>query len=344
MDMLPSAQEEEVASAASALLERECPLRHVQEVVSGSASYDGLWAQLAEAGWLGLGLQAEFSGAGGGTGDELMLFREVGRYLVPGPLLGTVLGAHVAAGAGAAALASKLISGDLRLGLAWPRRRVGQANDPRSLAGPWIIDGSSGIGGLTVVSEEGAAVLVGEVDPDGEPRDAMDTVFPLRLVTGSGMAAAASVGGAATFWRALLLLASELAGVSEAARDRSVAHTKSREQFGQPIGAFQAVKHRCSDMAVRSESAWSLACYAAACLEAGLARYEFYITAAKMIAGRAGIDNSRHAIQNYGAMGFTDELGAHLFLRRAHALDDTVLNHWELLERIRRARPDVAAR
>ena len=343
MDMLPSAQEQEVASAASALLERECPLRHVQDVVSGAASYDGLWAQLADAGWLGLGIPAEFSGAGGGAGDEIMLFREVGRYLVPGPLLGTVLGAHVAASAGEAALASKLISGDLRLGLAWPRQRAGEGNDPRSVAGPWIIDGSPGIQGLTVVSEEGSAVLVGEVDPEGELLGAMDAVFPLRLVTGSGLAMMAAVDGAATFWRAVLLLASELAGVSEAARDRSVAYTKTREQFGQPIGAFQAVKHRCSDMAMRSESAWSLACYSAACLERGLARYEFYITAAKMIAGQAGIDNSRHAIQNYGAMGFTDELGAHLFLRRAHVLDDMVLNHWELLERLRRARPVVAA-
>jgi alkylation response protein AidB-like acyl-CoA dehydrogenase len=343
MDLLPSAQEEEVAKAASALLERECPLRHVQEVVSGSASYDGLWAKLAETGWLGLGLPVEFSGAGGGIGEELMLFREVGRYLVPGALLGTMLGAHVAADAGDLALASRLVSGDLRVGLGWSRQRAGDGDLRRATRGPWVVDGSSGIQGLAVVSEEGAAVLVGEINPEGEPLDSMDALSPRRLVPGSGLEAMATVDGDATFWRGLLLLASELAGISEASRDRSVAHTKSREQFGQAIGAFQAVKHRCADMALRSESAWSLVCYAAACFEAALPRHEFYITAAKVIAGQAAIDNSRHAIQNYGAMGFTDELGAHLFLRRAHVLNDTLLAHWGLLERLRRAGPTVAA-
>ena len=112
---------------------------------------------------------------------------------------------------------------------------------------------------------------------------------------------------------------------AEATRDRSVEYAKVREQYGQPIGAFQAIKHYCAEMAVKCESVLSMVYHAAINLNdpqssAGVnAKYD--VLCAKALASEAAQDNANVAVQIHGGMGFTQEMDIHLFVKRSHVLD-----------------------
>jgi alkylation response protein AidB-like acyl-CoA dehydrogenase len=108
-----------------------------------------------------------------------------------------------------------------------------------------------------------------------------------------------------------------LAGVAEAARDMAVSYAATRVQFGQLIGAFQAVKHACADMAMRAEAAAAQTFYAALLVTAGNADTASDVASARLIAGKAALDNAKANIQVHGGMGFTQECDAHLYLKRA---------------------------
>jgi alkylation response protein AidB-like acyl-CoA dehydrogenase len=109
--------------------------------------------------------------------------------------------------------------------------------------------------------------------------------------------------------------------VAERTLEMSVEYGKVRQQFGRPIGSFQAVKHRCADMAVRAEVARSLTTYAAVALRDGEADATRHVRAAKALAADAALVNAGDNVQNHGGMGFTWESDAHLYLKRAWVLE-----------------------
>jgi hypothetical protein len=117
--------------------------------------------------------------------------------------------------------------------------------------------------------------------------------------------------------RVSLLIAAQMSGMADATRDMAVEYAKLREQFGKPIGAFQAIKHMCSDMAIRAEAARALVVYAAANADAGAADAGLDIAAAVLVAADAALKNAAINIQIHGGFGFTAECNAHHFLKRA---------------------------
>jgi alkylation response protein AidB-like acyl-CoA dehydrogenase len=121
-----------------------------------------------------------------------------------------------------------------------------------------------------------------------------------------------------------VLSAAMLVGVAQGALDVARPYALEREQFGVPIGSFQAIKHLLADMYVRVELARA-ATYAAAAVAAGRGSGEDGDTAstAKLLAGEAAITNGRSAVQILGGMGFTWDMLPHLFLKRAWALEYT---------------------
>ncbi len=112
-------------------------------------------------------------------------------------------------------------------------------------------------------------------------------------------------------------LAHELVGVAAAALQRAVEHAKTREQFGRPIGCFQAVSHRCAEMFVALEEARSLAYYAAWAVDAGADDADLAAAQAKVAAGATAVSCVQSSIQVHGGIGFTWEHDLHLFLKRA---------------------------
>jgi alkylation response protein AidB-like acyl-CoA dehydrogenase len=149
----------------------------------------------------------------------------------------------------------------------------------------------------------------------------VDPITPLGLVTAIGEGE--DVAPASDFQRrGAVLVAAQLAGMAAATADSAVAYAKERRQFDKPIGAFQAVKHICADMEVRAEIARAAVDAAGVTYDdPGVGDVERAIASAKVVATDAALANAKACIQVHGGMGFTWEVDAHLYLKRAWVLD-----------------------
>ena len=277
------------------------------------------WQQAAELGLFGLALPEAVGGAGYGLPEESLVFREVGRRLAPGPMLSTVLGARVAARAGDTALTSAIVAGEQLVGLV---QRIDGERDGAHVTGSLrlldtvevdfvLIAGPDGVG-LIPVADLGELTALESIDP------------------GVRLSSTAEIDVTASYWvptadealyvRGLVLAAATSVGISEACRDASVEHAKTREQFGRPIGVNQAIKHQCADMAMRSGAAYGQLLLAATSLESERPEAEFQSISAKLIADDAAKGNAAHNVQIHGGMGYTYEHDAHLYVKRAEVL------------------------
>ena len=136
-------------------------------------------------------------------------------------------------------------------------------------------------------------------------------------LTATAAATSAATAAGSTLIRANVLLAASLAGIALATTEQSVEYGKVRHQFGQPVGGFQAVKHRCADMAARAEVAVSQVYWAALCLDGNSADASAHSLAARVVANQAAVTNSQVNVQNHGGIGFTWEHSAHRYVTRA---------------------------
>jgi len=232
--------------------------------------------------------------------SEALVFAELGRYLAPVALLSTAVAARWAGTAGKVALAVPAAAG-----------RVGSGQ-----GGPVRVFDTDGAGHALGLVGGAAALAAIPADLAAEP--GLDLSAPLAKLDPAP--AFTPVGDGRAVLHLQLVAAAFAVGCADAARDMAADYAKVREQFERPIGWFQALKHICSDMAVRSAVARSQLCYAACALDAGEGDAAFHIASAKHLADQAAIDNSRANIQVHGGIGMTDEAYPHLCLKRAHLL------------------------
>jgi hypothetical protein len=239
--------------------------------------------------------------------DRGILFEEAGRHLVAGPLLTTI--GYALPLLEAAAPDCGLLD-DTRAGRAIPVLAFGPRLVPDADAATHIL--FVGDGGVTAAPRE-QCVLDDLTSADPGRRLARIRDAGERTPLGSVPADAHHRA------RWAVATACELIGVARACLDMAVSYAKSREQFGRPIGSFQAVSHQCVDMYVMIEAARGHAEYAAWAVQdhescaVGAARE------AIACAGEAAVGCAERTIQIHGAMGFTWEHDAHLFLRRARS-------------------------
>ena len=153
--------------------------------------------------------------------------------------------------------------------------------------------------------------------PQIEPLELIDaTRGYARVSADGGDPLPGDVEGAAD--RAVIALAAELTGVAQRAMEMAVAYAKEREQFDRPIGAYQAVSHRCAEMLYDVEEARSLTYYAAWAADAEPESLPLAASMAKARASDAGLAGDRTAaIQVHGGIGFTWEHDLHFLLKRA---------------------------
>ena len=299
MDLLPTPEQDEIVGSVASVIAG----RHT----IGEPLDDSLWSAAVEQGWLGLGLDESLGGVGYGVAEEVLLFRELGKACVPGPFLASVLGARLAAEAGNADLAAAIVGGEVRVGLAQPYD-AGRHS---------ILDGTSVQYALVV---DGASVSLVALDGiDVEPIDSLDVLVEVVVTSGLASATPSAVASdpASLLLRGNLLVAAQLAGMSQATTEQSVAYGIDRQQFGQQIGSFQAVKHRCADMATRAEVANCEVLYAALALQDGRDDAEFHVHAARVVSANAAIENAQINVQNHGGIGFTWEHSAHRYVTRS---------------------------
>lgn len=306
VDLMPTDDQAMIADSVGAFFADRLPVERFRDPANwyGAAEMSA-WSGLAELGIFGLGVSAERGGVGYAVAEEVMVASAAGRFLISPTLIATMIAAHLG-DAGAYAAGTK------RAAFANPLRPFIGANAPVDVH---LID-AGGADALLLATPLGAWLVPGSAAPDPSPVIGMDETVGLSRAT---IAPEAIVAPASDFARGELLLAAYLSGLSRAALDMAVEYAKVREQFGQPIGAFQAIKHACADMALRTKGAFSQTCYAAA--RAGTGDPEPGEAAcALLLAGEAALENSRANIQIHGGMGFTDESPAHHFLKRAQTL------------------------
>jgi alkylation response protein AidB-like acyl-CoA dehydrogenase len=334
IDLLPSAEQEQIAESIARFLGDNLPVERYRRAAGVVAPYEP-WPRLAELGCFGLSGPEPWGGSGYTLTEEVMAFREYGRFLLTPSVLATVLAARLAAAAQMEDLCTRLMSGEIRVAIANPLRGASLTSGGAA-SGPFhLIDAPAD--GLALAWTEDAAALY--------PIEAFGTMATLPALDRTAALARAAPEGAQPLARrsaaggridleAAVLLAAMLVGMTEAVCALAVEHAKTRVQFGRPIGAFQGVKHKCADMALAAEAAWSQTVYAALSLQAGSTDAPFQALNAKLIASEAALESARHTIQIFGGMGFTAEVDAHLYLKRAHLLSLIGLDNRSIMTRL----------
>ena len=308
MDLYPTDDQLAIITSANEYLSRELPADRMP-MQAGTAPPPGQWRGLAEMGWFGLGLPEEIGGLGLSVVEEALVLREFGRHLAPPSTLATVLAAHLAASAGKTDLVEALVAGNRRAGFALPNA---------SGAGYHLLD-SDGADLFVLWSADSGRLA---------DRDAFTGVTAVRALDDSIQACAASGldgariiahdGTPAFQHRARLLTAAMLTGGAEGVRDLSAEYAKVRVQFGHPIAVFQAISHKCAEMAVDCEASVAILQYAAICVRDASAEAELYSASAKVVAGHAARNAAAASMQIHGGYGQTYEFLPHFFLKRAH--------------------------
>lgn len=283
-----------------------------------------VYSRLAELGIFGVAIPEELGGAGGSIEDLCAMVEEAAKALVPGPVATTALATVVLSEAGSAPeLLGALAAGERFAGLA--------------LEGDVEFDGTTskasgtlpfalGVAdGAVLLAPTGGKWLLIDTGAEGvqiEPLAPSDFSRPLaRVVLSAAPATAVSDTRTRVEELAATVLAAEAAGITRWSLETAVDYAKVREQFGKPIGSFQAIKHICAEMLCRAEQAEVAAADAARAAAEG-DESQFSIAAA--LAASTGIAavkaNVKDCIQVLGGIGCTWEHDAHLYLRRAHAI------------------------
>jgi alkylation response protein AidB-like acyl-CoA dehydrogenase len=282
-----------VREGIRSLCEGRFPMKRAREGFDRSA-----WDELEAAGVLSL--RAD----GFGVADAAVVFEELGRALVPGPLVWGWLAHGRVDG----------VVGGLEVARHGP---------------PWLVEHLDRLDTLLLVEAGGvravpAATLRDAAAPVDRPLDPLTPVHEVHTLLDGGEPI--GDGELVDEWltAGAVITAAYLVGMAQACTDLSVAYAKERRQFDRIIGSFQAVKHVLADMAVRTEVA-RVSVHAAAVTidDPGLGDVPRAVSSAKLLAGEAAIANGRAATQVHGGMGFTWEVDVHLYLKRAWVLDTT---------------------
>jgi alkylation response protein AidB-like acyl-CoA dehydrogenase len=321
VDLTPSDEQRSIISSVADFLAEKMPTSRVRQLRDVDlATLSDFWRQGAAQGWFGLGLAEEHGGAGYGLTDEALLFRELGRFLTPGPILATVLGARVAALGGRGNLAAQIVAGELPIGLAVPRPGA-PVEVGAKVRGEFDLFDASHTSYVLVSSPTGSALAALSDCADRHTALPIDDVGSREIGsfdTEAVVHVPADIDD--VHQRGVVLTTALLVGICEATRDMATGYAKTREQFGRPIGSFQSIKHRCADMAVGADAAAALLLLATLCVSEGRPDAAFQLASARVVAERQALWSSRENIQVHGGMGFTAECDAHLYLKRTHVL------------------------
>ena len=293
----------------------------VRDIERGNAdAWRPVFSSLAELGLFGVAVREDCGGAGGSIEDLSAMVEEAAKALVPGPVATTALATLLVPDP---ELLAALASGERFAGVALEGDVEFDSETSRASGAVGLALGAAD-GGVLLLPADGKWLLVDSLG-DGvlvEPLRATDFSRPLaRVVLTSAPATPVGLSRERVENLTATVLAAEAAGVTRWSLDTAVVYAKVREQFGKPIGSFQAVKHLCAEMLCRAEQAEVAAADAARAAGDSDAR-QFAIAAA--LAASVGIAaakaNVKDCIQVLGGIGCTWEHDAHLYLRRAHSI------------------------
>jgi len=355
MELEFSEEQDELRDGVRSVLARECPMSVVRDVVEKGVAPDALWAQMVELGWPALTVAEDSGGLGLGMVELAVVVEELGRVLAPGPFLATVTQfAPAVREAGSpeqeARFLGAMATGELTGALAVTE--AGGSYDPARVSATATPDGA----GFVLAGTKGAvmdaagadevvvaarvpatsddagigAFVVAREQLTVEPVESLDLTRGLARVTLDGVRVGADrvlgepgPATAAALRRAVeeatAALAVETVGACQAIFDVTLDYAKQREQFGVPIGSFQAIKHKFADMLIALERARATGYFAALTIAEDDDRRSLAVASAKATAGDCARLLAKEGIQIHGGIGYTWEHDMHLYVRRVRA-------------------------
>ncbi len=356
MDFGFSEEQEMLRDAAKRFLADNCSTKFVRQMMADPTAHDRqFWRKIVDLGWPGLLIPEKYAGQGGTFLDMTVIAEEVGKALIPGPFFASaLLGAPIVLEGGSEEQKSeflpKMAKGEyiatVAIAEASGRFDAGGVELKAARKGAdYVLSGekffvpdahvadcivtaarSSGSGesGMTLlmVPAKEKGVIVTQLKTVDMTRRLCHVKFDNVAVPGANR-----LGNEGEGWPILrhildiatAALSAEMVGTAQKALDMAVDYAKTRVQFGKPIGAFQAVKHKCVDMMVAVENARSLTYYACWTVDERLPEAATAVAMAKAYASDMAKNVTSEAIQVHGGIGFTWEHDMHLYHRRALA-------------------------
>jgi acyl-CoA dehydrogenase len=336
---------------ARKFLAEKCTAKTVRNVLEGTQGYDpALWHGMSEMGWLGAAIPEAYGGLGLGYLELCVVAEELGRVLAPVPFSSTVYQfaeAIMAVGSEEQKqrLLPKIARGEL-IG-AFARCEGPGAVTPKSIRTSFrggrltgkktaIVDGADAHYAIVLArvsdepGERGLALALVDLDSGGVTRRVQDSIDPSRkhaeIVFDN--AAAEALGKSGEGWetatrvldRAAVLMAFEQVGGADACLAMAKDYALTRYAFGRQIGSFQAIKHKLADVYINNELARSNAYYGAWALASGARELPLAAAAARVSATQAFDFAAKESTQTHGGVGFTWEVGCHLYYKRSREL------------------------
>jgi alkylation response protein AidB-like acyl-CoA dehydrogenase len=360
MDFGFSEEQEMLRQSVRDFLAAECPMTYVRQMMEEERGFsDAQWKKMAGLGWTGLIIGEESGGAGLSMVDMVVVLEEMGRVVFPGPFFASTILGGLAIDLGGTAEQKQrwlpgLADGTRRATLAqveesgrWDADGIQLA--AKAAGGGFALSGTK----LFVHDAHNADLLIVPVRTGGSGTDGvtllvvdakakglairvlktMDQTRKLCEVTFDNVSAGkdAVLGEVGKGWplldrlidRAKVALCAEMCGGAQRVLDMSVEYAKVREQFGKPIGSFQAIQHKCANMMVQVESAKSATYYAAWAVANDVPEAHLAACMAKAYTSDAYRFVSAEGIQIHGGIGFTWEHDMHLYFKRAKGSEVT---------------------
>ena len=297
MDFDFSPEQLAVRDLARELFEKESPPSRLRELWGGAERDRSVWKALGQAGLLEINDPV----------DLVLVLEEAGRAALPEPIVETL------------AIAAPVLA---EAGSDWvPRIASGEAIVAVQLGGaPFTLD--AGDADLLLLERDGELHALPRDAFTATPVGSDDRARRLYAVDARPSASTLLPGTAAgAFDRGAAAVAAVLNGISTRMLDMTLEHVKTREQFGKPVGSFQAVKHKLASVYVRIESARAAAWYAAFAIASPLPDRSLAASVAKVVAAEAETIANAEALQCHGGIGFTWEHDLHMWMKRGKALE-----------------------
>jgi alkylation response protein AidB-like acyl-CoA dehydrogenase len=361
MDFGFSEEQEMLRKSARDFLAKESPMTYVRQMMEDDRGFrDDQWRKMAELGWMGLVLPEAHGGAGLDFVDMVVVLEEMGRVVLPGPFFSTVImgGVAIAEGGSAAQkqeLLPKLAAGELRATVAQlePNARWdadGIQLEARKAGGGWRLSGTklfvpdAHTADVVIVAgrepgskgAEGVSLFLVDAKAAGVTTTLLKTMDQTRKLCEVALKDVTIpsdrvLGTPGQGWKLLdrivdrgkVGLCAEMCGGAQKVLEMSVEYAKVREQFGRPIGSFQAIQHKCANMLVEVESSKSATYYAAWAVANDVAEAPLAAAMAKAYCSDAYRHTAGEGIQIHGGIGFTWEHDMHIYFKRAKSSEVT---------------------
>jgi len=317
--------QEAIRETAREFLAARFTSEKVRELAASESPYDdAIWNEICGLGWPGIAIAEEHGGQGLGVVELAILLEQLGHAIAPAPLIANACAGLLIERAGSEEQRRRWLPG-IASGEARGAAALTPDDEP-------IVGAAGGASVLVLGDGDGARI----VEPSGARLERIDLIDAtrayFRVAAEGGDALPGDVAPA--LGCAIVAFAAELVGIAQRALEMAVAHASEREQFGRPIGAYQAVSHRCVGMLYETEEARSLTYYAAWCADADPAALPLAASMAKARASDAAVTVTNAALQVLGGIGFTWEHDLHFLLKRAEISARMLGSAWQHRDRV----------